>query len=85
MPKLWQRYLVEASVDGVRWQILADYRNSFRDAPHNYIELDQPIEARYIRYRHHYVPGKNLAMGIFACSVWDVGKTGYGKRFYGSA
>ena len=63
MPKLWQRYLVEASVDGVRWQILADYRNSFRDAPHNYIELDQPIEARYIRYRHHYVPGKNLAMG----------------------
>ena len=63
MPNLRQRYLVEASVDGVRWQILADYRNSFRDAPHNYIELDQPIEARYIRYRHHYVPGKNLAMG----------------------
>ena len=63
MPNLRQRYLVEASVDGARWQILADYRNSFRDAPHNYIELDQPIEARYIRYRHHYVPGKNLAMG----------------------
>ena len=63
MPKLWQRYLVEASVDGARWRVLVDYRNSFRDAPHNYIELDQPIEARYIRYRHHYVPGKNLAMG----------------------
>ena len=63
MPKLRQRYLVEASVDGARWRVLVDYRNSFRDAPHNYIELDQPIEARYIRYRHHYVPGKNLAMG----------------------
>lgn len=63
MPNLKQRYLVEASVDGVHWQVLADYRNSLRDAPHNYIELDQPIEARYIRYRHHYVPGKNLAMG----------------------
>lgn len=63
MPNLRQRYLVEASVDGVRWRVLVDYRNSFRDAPHNYIELDQPIEARYIRYRHHYVPGKNLAMG----------------------
>lgn len=63
MPNLWQRYLVEASVDGARWRVLVDYRNSFRDAPHNYIELDQPIEARYIRYRHHYVPGKNLAMG----------------------
>ena len=60
---LRQRYLVEASVDGARWRVLVDYRNSFRDAPHNYIELDQPIEARYIRYRHHYVPGKNLAMG----------------------
>lgn len=63
MPSLRQRYLVEASVDGARWRVLVDYRNSFRDAPHNYIELDQPIEARYIRYRHHYVPGKNLAMG----------------------
>ena len=63
MPNLRQRYLVEASVDGARWRVLEDYRNSFRDAPHNYIELDQPIEARYIRYRHHYVPGKNLAMG----------------------
>mgnify|MGYP000829314048 FL=1 len=63
MPNLRQRYLVEASVDGARWRVLVDYRNSFRDAPHNYIELDQPIEARYIRYRHHYVPGKNLAMG----------------------
>ena len=63
MSNLRQRYLVEASVDGARWRVLVDYRNSFRDAPHNYIELDQPIEARYIRYRHHYVPGKNLAMG----------------------
>ena len=63
MPNLRQRYLVEASVDGARWRVLVDYRNSFRDAPHNDIELDQPIEARYIRYRHHYVPGKNLAMG----------------------
>ena len=63
MPTLRHRYLVEASVDGARWRVLVDYRNSFRDAPHNYIELDQPIEARYIRYRHHYVPGKNLAMG----------------------
>ena len=63
MPNLRQRYLVEASVDGARWRVLVDYRNSFRDAPHNYIELDQPIEARYICYRHHYVPGKNLAMG----------------------
>ena len=63
MPNLRQRYLVEAAVAGARWRVLVDYRNSFRDAPHNYIELDQPIEARYIRYRHHYVPGKNLAMG----------------------
>ena len=72
MPNLRQRYLVEASVDGARWRVLVDYRNSFRDAPHNYIELDQPIEARYIRYRHHYVPGKNLAMG-------DIRVFGFGR------
>ena len=75
MPNLRQRYLVEASVDGARWRVLVDYRNSFRDAPHNYIELDQPIEARYIRYRHHYVPGKNLALGDIR-----VGGLGRGKK-----
>ena len=74
MPNLRQRYLVEASVDGARWRVLVDYRNSFRDAPHNYIELDQPIEARYIRYRHHYVPGKNLAMGDIRVFGWGRGK-----------
>ena len=63
MPGIWQRYFVETSVDGMDWQVLVDYRNSFRDAPHNYIELDRPVKARYIRYCHVYVPGKNLAMG----------------------
>ena len=29
MPNLRQRYLVEASVDGARWRVLVDYRNSF--------------------------------------------------------
>ena len=68
-------------VGGYWWTIAT----AFRDAPHNYIELDQPIEARYIRYRHHYVPGKNLAWGYSRVRFGTWEKTGYGKRFYGSA
>lgn len=72
MPGLWQRYWLEASIDGKNWKMLADYRNSFKDAPHNYIELDVPMEARFIRYRHCYVPGKHLAMGDIR--VFGLGK-----------
>ena len=63
MPGLYQRYVVETSVDGENWTVVADYSKSYRDAPHNYVELDRPVEARYVRYRHISVPGKHLAMG----------------------
>ena len=63
MPELYQRYWIESSLDGKKWETIADYKNSYKDAPHNYIELDKAIKTRFIRYRHLNIPNKHLAMG----------------------
>jgi hypothetical protein len=44
-----QQYVVEGSVDGKRWSMIADRSKNTRDAPHEYIELASPVSARYVR------------------------------------
>jgi xylan 1,4-beta-xylosidase len=44
-----QQYVVEGSVDGKSWHILIDRSHNMRDAPHEYIELASPANARYVR------------------------------------
>lgn len=59
---LHHRYVVEGSLDGENWQPLADRSNSYKDTPNDYVELEQPCEARYIRYRNIEVPTPHLAI-----------------------
>lgn len=61
-PGLYHRYLIEGSIDGSNWVILADRRNSFRDVPNDYVELGTPVTARYIRYRNIHVPTPYLSI-----------------------
>ncbi|MEO8336955.1 MAG: family 43 glycosylhydrolase [bacterium] len=44
-----QQYVVEGSNDGTRWSMIADRSRNTRDAPHEYIELASPNNARYVR------------------------------------
>jgi hypothetical protein len=44
-----QQYLVEHSLDGRAWAPLVDRRSNERDAPHEYVELAEPVHARYVR------------------------------------
>lgn len=59
---LHQRYLIEGSLDGERWEILEDRSRSDIDAPNAYIQLKRPAKARYIRYRNIEVSAPNLAI-----------------------
>ena len=43
------RYVVERSADGEHWTMLIDRSRSTRDAPHAYVQLDQPVTTRYVR------------------------------------
>ena len=44
-----QQYLVESSENATTWAVLVDRRANERDAPHEYVELETPVRARYVR------------------------------------
>lgn len=46
---VYQQYLVEASVDDSHWRTLVDRSNNRTDVPHDYVQLDRPAEARFVR------------------------------------
>src|SRR5690606_17619607 len=72
---LHHRYVVEASMDGRNWQTVVDRKNNYKDVPNDYVELDVPTRARYVRYRNVHVPTANLSI-----SGLRVFGTGEGKK-----
>ncbi len=72
IPGLKHRYIIEGSLDGKNWQILADKKNNFKDVPNDYVELINPFIARYIRYKNIHVPTPNLS--ISGLRVFGIGE-----------
>lgn len=62
IPTLRHRYLIEGSLDRHNWTILSDRRNSYKDTPNDYIQVEKPITARYVRYKNIEVPTPHLAI-----------------------
>jgi hypothetical protein len=65
VPGLYHRYWVECSTNGDNWTTIIDKKASFTDNPNDYIELETPVTARYIRYHNVKVPTANLAISGF--------------------
>ncbi|HEY9008240.1 family 43 glycosylhydrolase [Ohtaekwangia sp.] len=61
-PKIYTQFRLFASRDGKVWMKIADLSDERRDRPNAYIELEKPVQARYIRYEHVYVASPNLAI-----------------------
>jgi len=62
IPGLYQRYVIEGSLDGKSWITLVDRKNNFKDVPNDYVELDFPETVRYVRYQNIHVPTPNLSI-----------------------
>jgi hypothetical protein len=56
------RFTLLASLDGTRWQMVADLSRERRDRPNAYVDLPSPVRARYVRYDHRRVGAANLAI-----------------------
>lgn len=54
---VYERYRVESSEDGRSWSVLVDRSASRRDAPHEYVQLDRPRAARYLRITNLHAAG----------------------------
>ena len=59
---VYTQFRVYSSTDGKTWRRIADLSGEKRDRPNAYIELPQPVRARYIRYENVHVSTPNLAI-----------------------
>ena len=62
---VYHQYKLYYSADGKKWNMLADKSNNKTDVPHDYIELQKPVKARYIKLENIQMPtGKFAISGL---------------------
>lgn len=59
------RYKTYYSSDGKKWKILVDKSKNNADIPHEYVELKQPIRARYVKLENIEMPTGKFALSGF--------------------
>ena len=59
---LFHQFLLEYSSDGKNWKTAVDYSKSKKDQPNCYVELAEPVNARFIKFTNIHVPTPNLAI-----------------------
>lgn len=59
------QYILYHSKDGKKWEVLVDKSQNQTDVPHDYIELPQPVEARYVKIENRKMPSGKFALSGF--------------------
>ena len=72
---VYHRYKLYYSTDGKKWKMLKDKSNNKTDVPHDYVELEKPVQARYIKLENIQMP-----TGKFAISGLRVFGNGNGAK-----
>lgn len=71
---IYHQYIILGSADGKTWTVLKDKSKNTTDVPHDYIEFEKPVTARYIKLENYH-----MASGKFAISGLRVFGKGNGK------
>ncbi len=61
-PDIYTEFELQHSLDGRTWRPMAKPDGPRRDRPNAYIELQQPVRTRFIRWENGHVGAKNLAV-----------------------
>lgn len=72
---IFHEYILSYSSDGKSWKTLADKSANKTDVPHDYLELQKPVSARFIRLENIHMP-----TGKFAISGLRVFGRGRGSK-----
>ncbi|WP_282080415.1 family 43 glycosylhydrolase [Aquimarina algiphila] len=59
---IYHQYLLEYSLDDKNWKPLIDKTKSTKDVPHDYIQLPNPVTARYLKLTNYFVPDGTFAL-----------------------
>jgi len=61
----YHQYKLLYSTDGKKWKTLADKSANQTDVPHDYVEMETPVQARFIRLENIHMPtGKFAVSGL---------------------
>jgi len=72
---IYHQYRLLYSTDNKNWKLLKDKSNNHTDIPHDYVEFQKPVQARYIK-----MVNVHMANGKFAISGFRVFGNGGGAR-----
>ena len=72
---IYHQYKIYYSVDGKKWNVLIDKSNNKTDVPHDYVELEKPVQAKFIKLENIHMP-----TGKFAISGLRVFGNGNGAK-----
>jgi xylan 1,4-beta-xylosidase len=72
---IYHQYKMYYSADGKKWTVLIDKSNNRKDVPHDYVELEKPVQARFIKLENIHMP-----TGKFAISGLRVFGKGNGSK-----
>jgi hypothetical protein len=59
---IYHQYRIYRSMDGKSWELVVDKSDNDQDVPHDYIELKQPVTARYLKIENIHTPSGNFAL-----------------------
>jgi hypothetical protein len=62
---VYTQFKIHTSTDNINWEKVVDLSNEKHDRPNAYVELINPVSARYVKYEHVYVTSENLAISDF--------------------
>jgi hypothetical protein len=62
---VYHQYKIFESKDGKKWNLLVDKSHNETDVPHDYVELDQAIETRFLKLVNIHMPTGKFAVSGF--------------------
>lgn len=76
------QYQLLYSLDGKKWQMLVDKSKNKTDVPHDYVALEKPIKARYIKMINLHMPtGKFAISGLRVFGKMEIARPAAVKDF----
>jgi xylan 1,4-beta-xylosidase len=72
---VYHQYKIFESPDGKKWNLLVDKSKNESDVPHDYIELEKPVQTRFLKLVNIHMP-----TGKFAISGFRVFGLGAGEK-----
>ena len=59
---IYHQYQVYSSLDGKTWSLLIDKSKNQKDVPHDYVVLDKPTQARFVKMVNIHMPDGKFAI-----------------------